>query len=190
MRPLSSLRFIAVWSLFAVGLLACKGNADHGSAISSSTTAASSTQATQAAAAEQASPAAAALSPATTAAAKPQTTGAATQADLSPIGLPLYPNVFESAWTGNFSDDKEAARVGQMSSHDTFDQVYRWYKDRMPASSESAEAAASNHTTDDGDRVALFDVGTTADARMTRVMLMRDKSDDYTIINLSAHSTK
>lgn len=123
-------------------------------------------------------------------ASKPSAPGAPTLVDLSAIGLPLYPNVYESGWTGNFSDDKQAARVGQMSTHDTFDQVYSWYKERMPAGSESPEAAASNHTTDEGDRIALFDVGSTADAKMTRVMLARDKADNYTIINLSGHTTK
>ena len=127
---------------------------------------------------------------ATSAASKPSTPGTAALADLSSIGLPLYPNVYESGWTGNFSDDKQAARVGQMSTHDTFDQVYRWYKERMPAGSESPEAAASNHTTDEGDRMAVFDAGTTGDAKMKRVMLMRDKADNYTIINLSGHTNK
>ncbi len=118
------------------------------------------------------------------------TPGAGTLADLTPIGLPIYPNVYESGWTGNFSDDKQAARIGQMSSHDAFDKVYGWYSERMPAGSETKEAAASNHTTDEGDRMAVFEVGTTADASMTRVLLIRDKADDHTIINLSGHTTK
>jgi hypothetical protein len=46
-------------------------------------------------------------------------------------GRPLYPNVYESGWTGNFSDDKQATRVGQMSSHHAFDKVYGWYSERM-----------------------------------------------------------
>ena len=127
---------------------------------------------------------------AASAASKPSTPGAQPLADLSALGLPVYPNVYESGWTANLGDDKEAARVGQMSTHDTFDQVYRWYKERMPAGSESAEAAASNHTTNEGDRMALFEIGTTADAKSSRVVLSRDKADDYTIINLAGHTTK
>ena len=127
---------------------------------------------------------------AASAASKPSTPGAEPLADLSALGLPLYPNVYESGWTGNFSDDKQASRVGQMSTHDTFDQVYRWYKERMPAASESAEAAATNHTTDEGDRMAVFVVGTAGDAKSSRVMLIRSKADAYTIINLGDHATK
>jgi hypothetical protein len=110
--------------------------------------------------------------------------------DLSPMGLPLYPTVFESAWTGNLGTDKESARIGQMSSHDSFDKVYAWYHEHMPAGTEPSAAAASNHTTDDGDRMAVFQTGETSDATMSRVMVLRGKADDYTIINLATHVTR
>lgn len=106
------------------------------------------------------------------------------------MGLPLYPTVFESAWTGNFGTEKEAARIGQMSSHDSFDKVYAWYHEHMPAGTEPDAAAASNHTTDDGDRMAVFQTGETSDATMSRVMVLRGKADDYTIINLATHVSR
>ena len=110
--------------------------------------------------------------------------------DLSPMGLPLYPSVFESAWTGNLGNAKEAAHICQMSSHDSFDKVYAWYHEHMPAGTEPSAAAASNHTTDEGDRMAVFQTGETSDATMSRVMVLRGKADDYTIINLATHVTK
>jgi hypothetical protein len=114
-----------------------------------------------------------------------------TLADLSAIGLPIYPTVFESAWTGGeLSTDKEAARIGQMSSHDSFDKVYDWYRQHMPAGTEPKEVAASNHTNDDGDRMAVFQIGEASDTKMSRVMLLHGKNDDYTIINLAAHFNK
>ncbi len=113
-----------------------------------------------------------------------------TLADLSATGLPIYPTVFESAWTGDVSTDKEAARIGQMSSHDSFDKVYDWYRQHMAAGTETKEAAASNHTTDEGDRMAVFQTGETSDTKMSRVMILRGKNDDYTIINLASHVTK
>jgi hypothetical protein len=114
----------------------------------------------------------------------------AVHADLTPLGQPLYPTVFESAWTGDLTGDKEAARIGQMSSHDSFDAVYTWYREHMPAGTEPAEVAASNHTTEEGDRMAVFQVGESGDTKMTRVMILRGKADDYTIINIASHVNK
>ena len=139
---------------------------------------------------ESATPPAARAVPAASAPAIKSPAAAATLEDLSPMGLPLYPTVFESAWTGNLSGVKEAARIGQMSSHDSFDKVYAWYHEHMPAGTEPAAAAASNHTTDDGDRMAVFQTGETSDATMSRVMVLRGKADDYTIINLATHVSR
>ena len=139
---------------------------------------------------ERATPPTAGVLPAASAPAVKPPAPAATLEDLSPMGLPLYPTVFESAWTGNFGTDKEAARIGQMSSHDSFDKVYAWYHEHMPAGTEPSAAAASNHTTDEGDRMAVFQTGETSDATMSRVMVLRGKADDYTIINLATHVTK
>jgi hypothetical protein len=119
--------------------------------------------------------------------------------DLSPMGIPIYPNVVESGWT-----DTEAMRVlvgkekletprmrnGEMSTKDSFDVVYAWYRKQMPGGSEPAAAAASNHTTDDGDRMALFEVGTNGDPTYQRVMILRGKSDEYTLVNLSGRVAK
>jgi hypothetical protein len=117
-----------------------------------------------------------------------------TLADLTPMGLPLYPNVFESGWTGGSEllqtaaiAGKSTMRVGQMSSHDSFDAVYAWYRERMPSGSETAAAAASNHTTDDGDHMAIFEVGRSTDPGYQRVWVIRGKADNYTIVNLVAH---
>jgi hypothetical protein len=139
---------------------------------------------------ERATPPKAGVLPAASAPSIKPPTAAAPLEDLSPMGLPLYPTVFESAWTGNFGTDKEAARIGQMSSHDSFDKVYAWYHEHMPAGTEPSAAAASNHTTDEGDRMAVFQTGETSDATMSRVMVLRGKADDYTIINLATHVTR
>ncbi len=123
--------------------------------------------------------------------------GAGTIQDLTPLGLPIYPTVYESGWTGGdpvvnaaMGAAPSAGRVGQMNTHDSFDDVYAWYHKAMPAGSEADAAAASNHTNEDGDRIALFEVGTNGDPTYQRVMLMHGKADDYTIINLVGHVSK
>ncbi|HXH39259.1 MAG TPA: hypothetical protein VNN08_11575 [Thermoanaerobaculia bacterium] len=119
--------------------------------------------------------------------------------DLSPMGIPLYPNVVESGWTdteamrvlvGKEKLDTPRMRNGEMSTKDPFDVVYAWYQKQMPSGSEPAAAAASNHTTDDGDRMALFEVGTNGDPTYQRVMILRGKTDEYTLVNLSGRVSK
>jgi hypothetical protein len=122
---------------------------------------------------------------------------AGTIQDLTPLGLPIYPTVYESGWTAGdpavnaaMGAAASTLRVGQMSTHDSFDDVYAWYRKQMPAGSESEAAAASNHTTDDGDRMAVFEVGTNGDPAYQRIMLLHGKADDYTVINLAGHVSK
>jgi len=116
--------------------------------------------------------------------------GAADHADLHTLGLPVYGSVYESSWVGNFSDDTQTTRQGNLSTHDPFAKVYSWYKSQMPAGSEGSEAAASNHVTDDGEHAALFQIGTTADPKSKMVMITQGKGDDATIIVLTDHVTK
>jgi hypothetical protein len=122
-----------------------------------------------------------------------------THDDLSPMGLPLYPNVVESGWTdteamrvlvGKEKLDTPRMRNGEMSTKDSFDDVYAWYRKQMPSGSEPAAAAASSHTTDDGDRMALFEVGSNGDPKYQRVMILRGKTDAYTLVNLSGTVSK
>jgi hypothetical protein len=122
--------------------------------------------------------------------AAPASAATGDHADLSSLGLPVYPNVFESAWVGNMSDDTQTTRQGNMSTHDAFDKVYAWYKQKMPAGSEGGEASASNHLTDDGDHAAMFQIGTTADPKSKMVMITQNKGDEATIVVLIDHTTK
>ena len=119
--------------------------------------------------------------------------------DLSPMGIPLYPTVVESGWTdteamrvlvGKEKLDTPRMRNGEMSTKDSFDDVYAWYRKQMPSGSEPAAAAASTHTTDDGDRMALFEVGTNGDPAYQRVMILRGKNDAYTLVNLSGRVSR
>lgn len=114
--------------------------------------------------------------------------------DLTALNVPLYPNVFErgftdtsvlalAALTGKKADNK-GRRLAQMTSHDSFDAVYAWYHERMPHGSESDEAAASNHTADDGSRMAVFEVGTTADPIYQHVMIIGKPGDDTQVVLL------
>jgi len=121
----------------------------------------------------------------------------AAMADLTPMGLPLYPNVFESGYTGDGAaalgalagvPSKVTARIGQMSSHDSFDDVYAFYRKEMPPGSEPEAAATSGHATEEG-RIAIFQIGTSGEPGYRRVMLLRDNKDDYTIINLASQGT-
>ena len=111
--------------------------------------------------------------------------------DLTALNLPLYPNVFERGFTdtsalaaaalAGVKVDNKGRRVAQMTSHDSFDAVYAWYHERMPHGSESDEAAASNHTGEDGSRMAVFQTGTTADPIYQRVMIIGKPGDDTTV---------
>jgi hypothetical protein len=155
---------------------------------------------------ENQQPAAAKVATSATAPAVTKATGTSTSAststsaigeahdDLSSMGIPLYPNVVESGWTdteairllvGKPKLDTPRMRNGEMSTKDSFDVVYAWYRKQMPSGSEPAAAAASNHTTDDGDRMALFEAGTNGDPTYQRVMILRGKNDEYTLVNLS-----
>src|SRR5229473_1533042 len=115
--------------------------------------------------------------------------------DLSPMGIPLYPNIVDSGWTdteairplvGKARLDTPRMRNGEMSTKDSFDVVYAWYLKRMPGGSEkaAAAAAASNHRNADGDRTALFEAGRDGDPGYQRVMILRGKTDEYTLVNL------
>jgi len=119
--------------------------------------------------------------------------------DLTPLGIPLYPSVFESGFldtaalalgsVAGVKNEHPGMRQAEMSSHDSFDAVYGWYRQKMPAGSEAAAVAASNHTDENGDRMAFFEVGTVADPAYQRVMIA-GKAGDPTLIQLIGHVTK
>src|SRR5450755_177565 len=78
--------------------------------------------------------------------------------DLSTFGLPTYPNTVESILLPATMSDEGKAEHGQLTTKDSFVTVYAWYKQRLPAGAENADAAASNHINSDGDLGAMFDV--------------------------------
>ena len=99
--------------------------------------------------------------------------------DLSTFGVATYPSVIESVMLPAVTSDEGKAEHGQLSTKDPFDTVYAWYKQRLPAGSEPADAAASNHTSSDGDQLAKFQLSTDPDSS---VMIVRSKGDDATTV--------
>ena len=126
--------------------------------------------------------------------------GGETHEDLTALNVPLYPNVVESGFidTGALAASALAGvkvehpkvRQAVMISHDSFDMVYAWYHQKMPSGSEPAAVAASSHTDENGDRMAIFGVGTVAEPIFQRVMIIHGKSDDTTSIHLTANVTR
>jgi hypothetical protein len=123
--------------------------------------------------------AAAGSSPAADAANAQQSSGAQHD-DLSTFGVPNYPNASESVMLPAMVSDEGKAEHGQLTTKDSFGTVYAWYKQRLPAGSESAEAAASNHINSDGDDGALFEISKNP---QFSVLIARSKGDaDTTVV--------
>ncbi len=102
--------------------------------------------------------------------------------DPAKLGLPLYPGA--TATVGGIAGHSVLQGSGEvvaLSTSDSFDKVYQWYHDHMPAGSETM------HMTNAGSSIATFQVGKNTDKEQRAVMITSDK--DKTSIMLS-HSIK
>lgn len=117
-------------------------------------------------------------SPAAAAANSDQSSGARHD-DLSTFGVPTYPTASESVMLPAEIGDEGKAEHGQLTTNDSFNTVYAWYKSRLRAGSEDPEAAASNHINSDGDQGAMFEVSKDPEFN---VVISRSKGDDDTTV--------
>lgn len=92
------------------------------------------------------------------------------------LGLPLYPGSIEAETGALTTHSKiETSQIVSMNTKDPFEQVYRWYKARMPAGSEQA------HMDIPGGSVASFVMGKPTDPDERSVMITQ-ASDKTTIL--------
>jgi hypothetical protein len=117
-----------------------------------------------------------------------QGTSGAQHDDLSAFGVPTYPNATESVMLPAVIGDEGKAEHGQLTTKDSFNTVYAWYKTRLRAGSEDSEAAASNHVNSDGDEGAMFEISKDPEFN---VVISRSKGDaDTTVVFLRLTKVK
>ena len=113
------------------------------------------------------------------AAANPDQSSGARHDDLSTFGVPTYPTASESVMLPAEIGHDGKAEHGQLTTNDSFNTVYAWYKARLRAGSEDPEAVASNHINSDGDEAAMFEVSKDPEFN---VVISRSKGDDETTV--------
>lgn len=96
--------------------------------------------------------------------------------DAAKLGLPVYPgaNASDNAGYAGTSSQGSTATV-VMTTKDSFDKVYDWYKSQMPTGSEKMK------TTADTGSMAVFQVGKEGDTQQKVVTITSDK-DSTTIM--------
>src|SRR6202023_533807 len=63
----------------------------------------------------------------------------------SELGLPLYPRAIEKLTGASTVSNTQGGKVFEvsLSTKDSFEQAYQWYKERLPAGSEQTHMQAS-----------------------------------------------
>jgi hypothetical protein len=94
--------------------------------------------------------------------------------DPASLGLPIYPGAQPNA-NGSLSTQTSAgsAQLLTMQTADSFDKVYAFYKDKMPAGSEKTHVSAA------GNSMASFQIGASGDKVLKTVNITSssDKTD-------------
>jgi hypothetical protein len=99
--------------------------------------------------------------------------------DTAKLGLPIYPGADASqnaGWSGQSKEGSGAMAV--LTTKDSFDKVYQWYKSQMPAGSEKM------HMTADSGSSAVFQIGKEGDKETKSVTISGEK--DTTTIMLAS----
>jgi len=104
-----------------------------------------------------------------------------TAVDPAKTGLPIYPGATKNEGGISGAGAAGSGETVALSTTDSFDKVYEWYKAHMPAGSETM------HMTADSGSVATFQIGKQTDKEQRSVMITTDK--DKTSILLS-HNVK
>jgi hypothetical protein len=94
--------------------------------------------------------------------------------DPASLGLPLYPGALPNP-NGSLSSSTKAGTSSllTMETADSFDKVYAFYKDKMPAGSEKSHVSAG------GNQMASFQVGASGDKvqKTVNITTSGDKTD-------------
>lgn len=96
--------------------------------------------------------------------------------DVAKLGLPIYPGAVQNENAG-FSGQGAAgtSAMTTLTTKDSFDKVYEWYKAQLPAGSEKVK------TTSDSGSMAMFQVGKEGDKEQKAIEIMGAK-DQTTIL--------
>ena len=91
--------------------------------------------------------------------------------DAAKLGLPVYPGASAKEGGGLSTQSKAgSSQIVVMTTPDSFDKVYTWYKGQMPAGSEKM------HFTTPGGALASFVIGETGGKEQKSVMLTTEKN--------------
>lgn len=85
--------------------------------------------------------------------------------DLSKLDVPVYPGASSESGGLSVQSKEGNQQIAMLTTSDSFDKVYEWYKSHMPAGSEKL------HMTSGGSSVAQFAIGTESDKRFKSVMI-------------------
>ncbi len=100
--------------------------------------------------------------------------------DPKDLGLPIYPGAIEAETGALTTHSKiETSQIVSMNTKDRFDDVYRWYKARMPSGSEQA------HMDIPGGSVASFVLGKRSDPDERSVMITQASDKTTILLNYS-----
>ena len=103
--------------------------------------------------------------------------------DVSKLGLPVYPGASQKDSGGMSTETtRGSSQVVMMTTPDSFDKVYAWYKGQMPAGTEKM------HFTTPGGALASFVIGASGAKEQKSVMLTSGK--DKTSIMLSVNASR
>ena len=85
--------------------------------------------------------------------------------DLSKLDVPVYPGASSESGGLSVQSKEGNQQIAMLTTADSFDKVYEWYKSHMPAGSEKL------HMTTGGSSVAQFAIGTESDKSFKSVMI-------------------
>jgi hypothetical protein len=103
--------------------------------------------------------------------------------DTAKIGLPVYPGANAGDNVGySGSSAQGSGAMAVLTTTDSFDKVYEWYKSQMPAGSEKM------HMTADTGSTAMFQIGKDTDKEQKTVTISGEK-DKTTIMLASGTKT-
>lgn len=96
--------------------------------------------------------------------------------DLAKLGLPVYPRANASDNAGWSASTKEGSgAIAIMTTTDSFDKVYEWYKSQLPAGSEKVKTSGESGS------MAMFQLGKDSD-KLKKVVEITGAKDSTTIM--------
>ena len=102
--------------------------------------------------------------------------------DLSSLGVPIYPGAKEGEGSFSVKGATGSGAVTTLSTPDSFDKVYEWYKSQLPADSEKMKISAGGAST------AEFVVAQSEDKSVGSTVTISQKGSEATQIIITKSS--